>query len=275
MPASPHGALPAGSVVAVTGAGQGIGRGLAQAFAAQGARLVVSDIDAAAAEATAQALRDAGHQAVALRVDVRNADQAADQVATAVRHFGRLDVMLCNAGIMQIKPLMDLDAADWDRMLGVNVVGSFLTLQAAARQMLTQAPAAEGRPCGKIINIASIAGRPGAGAIASVIAHYRASKAAVISLTQSAAFTLAPKLTVNAICPGLVDTDMWRGMDRDYGALQGLAQGETWRQRIAGVPLGRPQTPADVAGLALYLASPAADYMTGQSINIDGGLMMN
>jgi NAD(P)-dependent dehydrogenase (short-subunit alcohol dehydrogenase family) len=279
MPDLPSGALPAGCVVAVTGAGQGIGRGLAQAFAAQGARLVVSDLDGAAAEATAQVLRDAGHEAVALRVDVRSADEAAAQVAAAVRHFGRLDVMLCNAGIMQIKPFMDLDAADWDRMLGVNVVGSFLTLQAAARQMLTQAPMAgrgePGRPCGKIINIASIAGRPGAGAIASVITHYRASKAAVISLTQSAAFTLAPKLTVNAICPGLVDTDMWRGMDRDYGALQGLPPGETWRQRTAGVPLGRPQTPADVAGLALYLASPAADYMTGQSINIDGGLMMN
>ena len=265
----------AGLVVGVTGAGQGIGRGLAQAFAAQGARLVVSDIDGAAAEATAAGLRAAGSEALALRVDVRSADEAAAQVAAAVRQFGRLDVMLCNAGIMQIKPFLELDAADWDRMLGINVTGSFLTLQAAARQMLTQEPLAAGRPRGKVIQIASIAGRPGAGAIASVIAPYRASKAAAISLTQSAAFTLAPHVTVNAICPGLVDTDMWRGMDRDWTALQGLPQGEAWRQRVAGVPMGRPQTPTDVAGLALFLASPAADYMTGQSINIDGGLMMN
>jgi meso-butanediol dehydrogenase/(S,S)-butanediol dehydrogenase/diacetyl reductase len=265
----------AGLVVGITGAGQGIGRGLAQAFAERGARLVVSDINADAADATARELRDAGSDAVALRVDVRNADEAAAQVAAAVQHFGRLDVMLCNAGIMQIKPLMDLEAADWDRMLGINLTGSFLTLQAAARQMLNQAPLADGRPRGKVINIASIAGRPGAGAIAGVIAPYRASKAAVISLTQSAAITLAPQITVNAICPGLVETDMWRGMDRDWASLQGLPQGEVWRQRVAGVPMGRPQNAQDVAGLALYLASPAADYMTGQSINIDGGLMMN
>lgn len=269
------GGLQPGAVVAVTGAGQGIGRGLAEAFASRGARLVVSDIDGAAAEATAQALRDAGAEAMALRVDVRNADDAAAQVDAALQRFGRLDVMVCNAGIMQIKPLLELDAADWERMLGVNVIGSFLTLQAAARRMLTQAPPAVGRPSGKIINVASIAGRPGAGAIAGVIAHYRASKAAVISLTQAAAITLAPKITVNAICPGLVDTDMWRSMDRDWSAMQGLAQGEVWRQRVSGVPMGRPQNPADVAGLALYLASPAGDYMTGQSINIDGGLLMS
>ena len=105
--------------------------------------------------------------------------------------------------------------------------------------------------------------------------HYRASKAAVISLTQSAAITFAPQVTVNAVCPGVVDTAMWAGIDRDLGALQGRANGEVWRQRVAGVPMGRAQTPADVAGLALFLASPAADYMTGQSINIDGGLVMS
>ena len=107
------------------------------------------------------------------------------------------------------------------------------------------------------------------------MAHYRASKAAVISLTQSAAFTLAPQLTGNAICPGVVDTDMWAHIDREWTALQGLPRGEAWRQRVAGVPMGRAQTPADVAGLALFLASPASDYLTGQSINIDGGLVMS
>lgn len=183
--------------------------------------------------------------------------------------------MVCNAGISQIKPLLALDASDWQRMLDVNVTGTFLTLQAAARQMLTQEPLAPGRPRGKIITLASIAGRPGAGPIASVIAPYRASKAAVISLTHSAAFTLAPHITVNAMCPGLVETDMWQQMDRDWTELQGLPQGEAWRQRVSAVPLGRAQTPDDVANLALYLASEAADYMTGQSINIDGGLMMS
>ena len=264
-----------GLVVAVTGAGQGIGLAIATAFAAEGARLVVSDIDEERAQAAADAVRQAGGQAQALRVDVRSAADNAAQVRAAVSAHGRLDVMVCNAGVMQVRPLLELEAADWDTMLGVNVTGVFLSLQAAARQMLVQPALAEGRPRGRIINIASVAGRTGAGPIAAVMPHYRASKAAVISLTQSAAITFAPQVTVNAVCPGVVDTAMWAGIDRDLGALQGRANGEVWRQRVAGVPMGRAQTPADVAGLALFLASPAADYMTGQSINIDGGLVMS
>lgn len=266
---------PVGMVVAITGAGQGIGRGLALAFASQGARVAVSDIDAGRAAATADELRAQGAEAVATAADVTRAEDCAALVAQAVKAFGRLDVMLCNAGIMQLKPLLELSGDDWDRMLAVNVKGTFLTLQAAARQMLAQEPLAAGRPHGKIITMASIAGRSGAGAIAGLIAPYRASKAAVISLTQSAAFNLAPRVTVNAICPGLVETDMWRQMDRDWTALLGVPQGQAWEQRVAAVPMGRPQTPGDVAGLAAFLASPAADYMTGQSINIDGGLMMS
>ena len=260
-------------VVAITGAGQGIGRGLALAFARQGAAVVVSDIDA---QRCADVAAEIGaEQAIAVSADVSQDHACAHLVAQAVQRFGRLDVMVCNAGIMQLKPLLELSGADWDRMLAVNVKGTFLTLQAAARQMLTQEPLAPGRPRGKIITLASIAGRSGAGAIAALIAPYRASKAAVISLTQSAAISLAPHVTVNAICPGLVETDMWRQMDRDWTALQGVPQGQAWQQRVASVPMGRAQTPDDVAGLAAFLASPAADYMTGQSINIDGGLMMS
>ncbi|MDD2846332.1 MAG: glucose 1-dehydrogenase [Rhodoferax sp.] len=269
-------ATPEGLVVAITGAGQGIGRGLALAFARHGARaVVVSDINEPAAQAVADEVRALGCAALAVRADIVNAADCANLVAQAVQAFGRLDVMLCNAGIMQMRPLLELQGEDWDRMLAVNVKGTFQTLQAAARQMLTQPPLAQGRPRGKIIMMASIAGRSGAGPIAALIAPYRASKAAVISLTQSAAITFAPQITVNAICPGLVETDMWKQMDRDWSTLQGLAEGEVWKQRIASVPMGRPQQPDDVANLALYLASPASDYMTGQSINIDGGLMMN
>jgi NAD(P)-dependent dehydrogenase (short-subunit alcohol dehydrogenase family) len=268
-------AVPEGIVVAVTGAGQGIGRGLALAFARSGARVVVSDINASSCAAVCDELRAAGGDAVAVPADITRTDDCAAVVAKAVQAFGRLDLMVCNAGIMQLRPLLELDAEDWDRMLGVNVKGSFLTLQAAARQMLAQPPLAEGRPRGKVLMMASIAGRSGAGPIAGVIAHYRASKAALISLTQSAAFTFAPQITVNAICPGLVETDMWKRMDRDWTALQGVEPGRAWQQRVAAVPMGRAQQPDDVAGLALYLASPAADYLTGQSINIDGGLMMN
>jgi len=259
-----------GLVVAITGSGQGIGRALARRFARNGARVVVSDVDAAACQGAADELATLGVPA-----DITRASDCATLVAKTVLEFGRLDVMICNAGIMQLKPLLELDADDWNRMLGVNVTGSFLTLQAAARQMLTQAPPADGRPRGKIIMMASIAGRPGAGPIAPVIPHYRASKAGVISLTQSAAIAFAPQITVNAICPGLVETDMWQRMDRDWSALQGLPAGKIWEQRIAGVPMGRPQSPDDVADLAGFLASPQSDYVTGQSINIDGGLMMS
>ena len=262
-------------VVAITGAGRGIGRGLALAYAGSGASVLVSDLDAGRACAVADELHTLGVRSVALRADITCSDDCTALVAQAVSHFGRLDVMLCNAGIMQLKPLLQQDADDWNKMLSVNVTGSFLTLQAAARQMLEQPPLAPGRPRGKIITIASIAGRSGAGPIAPLIAPYRASKAALISLTQSAAIAFAPQITVNAICPGLVDTEMWQRMDRDWTALQGLAQGEAWRQRVASVPMGRAQQPDDVAGLALYLTSPAADYMTGQSINLDGGLVMS
>lgn len=265
-----------GLVVAITGAGQGIGRGLALAFAEHGARaVVVSDVNQAAVEAVAQEVRGLGAQALAVCADVTSTADSTRLVAQTVASFGRLDVMVCNAGIVQVKPLLALEADDWDRMLAVNVKGCFLSLQAAAQAMRLQPPLAAGRPRGKILTMASIAGRSGAGPIAALIAPYRASKAAVISLTQSAAITLAPDITVNALCPGLVDTDMWKRMDRDWTALQGVAEGEAWRQRVAAIPMGRPQQPEDVAGLALYLASPAADYMTGQAINIDGGLMMN
>jgi NAD(P)-dependent dehydrogenase (short-subunit alcohol dehydrogenase family) len=268
--------LPSGMVVGITGAGQGIGRSLALNFARHGARaVVVCDINAATALAVAEEVRAEGCAAIGLAMDITLADDCASAVAQAVQAFGRLDVMLCNAGIMQVRPLMELEGDDWDRMMAVNVKGTFLTLQAAARHMLTQTPLAQGRPRGKIITMASIAGRSGAGPIAALIAPYRASKAAVISLTQSAAFTFAPHLTVNSICPGLVETDMWKRMDRDWGALAGLPAGEIWKQRVASIPMGRPQQPDDVANMALFLASPASDYMTGQSLNIDGGLMMN
>lgn len=268
-------ALPPGLVVLITGAGQGIGEGLARTFAAQGARVVLGDVDGERVAAVRDALRAHGYAAESLRADITRADDNCALAARAVQVFGRLDVAICNAGISAVKPLLDLDADDWQRMLGVNVTGTFLTLQAAARAMTAQTPLAPGRPRGKILTLASIAGRPGAGPIASVIAPYRASKAAVLSLTQSAAYTLAPDVTVNALCPGIVATDMWTRMDRDWTAIEGRPTGEAFRARVAAIPMGRAQRPDDVAGLALFLASQASDYMTGQAINIDGGLLMS
>lgn len=261
-----------GTTVAITGSGQGIGLAMATRLAARGAQIVISDIDGDKAEVAAAGIRANGARAIAVQADVTNADAGTDLVAAAVAEYGRLDIMICNAGIIQVKPLLDVTAADWNRTMNVNVTGTLLTLQAAARQMREQDPLAEGRPKGKIINMASIAGRYAAGPMAPIIPHYRASKAAVISLTHSASFTLAPDITVNAICPGLVDNDMWKLIDKQWSEVEGWETGTAWKTRTSAVPLGRPQTMDDVAGLAEFLASPASDYMTGQAINIDGGL---
>lgn len=266
---------PAGLVVAITGAAQGIGLGLARHFAQAGARVVLSDVNAEACAAARDALRAEGHVAEAAAADVTDAAACSAMVEAAVRAYGRLDVMVCNAGVAQVKPFMELQAADWDLHFAVNVKGAFLSLQAAARQMKTQEPLAAGRPRGKVITMASIAARYGAGVMAPYQGPYRASKAAVVSLTQTASYTLAPDITVNALCPGIVATDMWTRMDRDLAQLNNGREGDVFASRVANVPMGRAQTPQDVAGLALFLASPASDYMTGQAINIDGGLVLS
>jgi meso-butanediol dehydrogenase/(S,S)-butanediol dehydrogenase/diacetyl reductase len=276
--AAAHTALtmpPAGLAVAVTGAAQGIGLGLARHFAQAGARVLLSDLHGAACAAARDALRAEGHVVEAVTTDVTDAAACAAMVAAAVDAYGRLDLMVCNAGVAQVKPFMELQAADWDLHFAVNVKGAFLSLQAAARQMKTQEPLAAGRPRGKIITMASIAARYGAGVMAPYQGPYRASKAAVVSLTQTAAYTLSPDITVNALCPGIVATDMWTRMDRDLAQLNNGREGDVFASRVANVPMGRAQTPQDVAGLALFLASPASDYMTGQAINIDGGLVLS
>lgn len=261
------------SVVVITGAAQGIGHSLAQAFARSGSRVVLADIDPTACEMAASGLRSEGGEAIAVTADVTRPADCDAMVQEAVRAFGRLDVMVCNAGVAKIRPFMELEPQDWDLHWAVNVKGAFLSMQAAARQMRKQEALAPGRPRGKLLAMASIAGRYGAGPMAPYQAPYRASKAALISLVQTAAYTLAPDITANALCPGIVATDMWTRMDNDLAGFDGAPEG--FASRVKAVPLGRAQTPEDVAGLALYLASPASDYITGQSINIDGGLVLS
>jgi meso-butanediol dehydrogenase/(S,S)-butanediol dehydrogenase/diacetyl reductase len=188
----------------------------------------------------------------------------------AREHFGRLDVMINNAGVIRVRPLLDLTPEDWDYVNNVNARGLFFAVQAGARRMMQQAPLGEGRPRGKIINVASIAGRSGR----PMFAAYAASKAAAISITQSAALGLAPHITVNAICPGVVDTEMWRQIDREWTQLEQRPVGSAWQDRIRGIPMGRPETPEDLVGMAVFLAGPGSDYITGQCLNVDGGLVM-
>jgi meso-butanediol dehydrogenase / (S,S)-butanediol dehydrogenase / diacetyl reductase len=174
--------------------------------------------------------------------------------------------------VIRVQPLLDVTEAEWDRVLDVNLRAVFFVLQAAVRRMREQAPMAGSALRGKLIQTASIAGYRGGNAL---MTPYSASKAGVISLTRSAAQMLAgEQITSNCVCPGAVETPMWSQIDREWGALQGWGEGEAWKRRIRHIPLGRPETADDVAGVVAFLAGPDSDYMTGQAIKVDGGIVM-
>jgi meso-butanediol dehydrogenase/(S,S)-butanediol dehydrogenase/diacetyl reductase len=253
--------------VLITGAGHGIGAATARRLAADGARVVLADVDAAAVEKLAGEL-----DGVAVQADVTRAADVARMVDEPYRRWGRLDVLFNNAGVIRLQPMLDVTEAEWDRVLSVNLRAVFFVLQAAARRMKDQAPMPGSELRGKLIQTASIAGYRGGN---HLMAPYSASKAGVISLTRSAAQALAgDRITSNCVCPGAVDTAMWEQIDREWGTLRGWGPGEAWKRRIAPIPLGRPETPRDVAGVVAFLAGPDSDYMTGQAIKVDGGLVM-
>jgi meso-butanediol dehydrogenase/(S,S)-butanediol dehydrogenase/diacetyl reductase len=259
-----------GCVALVTGSGRGIGRGIALRYAREGATVVTVDLDEPGVRAVAEEARALGAAVDAFGVDLREPKQSAEMIGRVVERFGRLDIMVNNAGVMRVRPLLELTPEDWDFVNDVNARGLFFALQAGARQMVKQTPMGAGRPRGKIVNVASIAGRIGR----PMFAAYAASKAAAISITQSAAHALAPDVTVNAICPGVVDTEMWRQIDREWTQIEQRPIGAAWQDRIRGIPMGRPETAEDLAGMAVFLASADSDYITGQSYHVDGGLVM-
>jgi len=161
---------------------------------------------------------------------------------------------------------------EWDRVMNVNLRAVFFVLQATAKRMLRQDPMQDSDLRGKLIQTASIASYRGGN---HMMTPYSASKAGVVSLTRSAAQVLAPqRITSNCVCPGAVETPMWEQIDREWGALEGLGQGEAWKRRIRGIPLGRPERAEDVANVVAFLAGPDSDYMTGQALNVDGGIVM-
>src|SRR5215469_5903056 len=260
-------AMLTGRVVLITGAARGIGAACARRLAGEGARLVLADQDGAGAEKLAAELGQA-----AFRTDVTRADDIARMVEEPYRRWGRLDVLFNNAGVIRVQPMLEVTREEWDRVMDVNLRAVFFVLQAVARRMQDQdlIPGSELR--GKLIQTASIASYRGGN---HLMTPYSASKAGVVSLTRSAAQALAPsRITSNCVCPGAVETAMWEQIDREWGALDGLGQGETWKRRIRGIPLGRPERPEDVANVVAFLAGPDSDYMTGQAINVDGGMVM-
>lgn len=259
-----------GRIALVTGGGRGIGAAIALRYAREGAAVAIADLDESNAHAVAEQVRALGVEADAFAVDVREPAQSAAMIGRAVERFGRLDVLVNNAGVIRIGSFLNTTPEDWDYMQSVNARGLFFAVQAGARQMLAQTPLAEGRPKGKIINMASIAGRGGR----LMMPAYAASKATAINITQSAAVEFAPHLTVNAICPGPVATDMWTQIDREWAEIEGRPVGSVWTERIMGIPMNRGETPDDLTGMAVFLASGDADYITGQSYHVDGGLVM-
>lgn len=259
-----------GHIALVTGAGRGIGAAIALRYAREGATVVVADLDEANAHAVAEQVCALGVAADAFILDVREPAQTAAMIGRVANRFGRLDVLVNNAGVIRVRSFLDTTPEDWDFIQSVNARGLFFAVQAGARQMLQQTPLGEGRPCGKIINMASIAGRGGR----AMLGAYAASKATVINITQTAAQEFAPKLTVNSICPGPVDTEMWKQIDQEWSAHEGRPAGSVWQERVRGVPMKRGETPEDLTGMAVFLASADADYITGQSYHVDGGVVM-
>jgi NAD(P)-dependent dehydrogenase (short-subunit alcohol dehydrogenase family) len=252
-----------GKTAIITGGARGIGRAIATRYAAEGARVVVADINAAEAEGVAGEI---GTGAFGLGVNVTQQASIDAMVAAVVERAGRIDILVNNAGVFEMAPILEITRESYAKQFAVNVEGLLFTLQAVARQMVKQGDG------GKIINFASQAGRRGE----ALVAVYCASKAAVISITQSAGLGLIKHgINVNGIAPGVVDTPMWDVVDAQFAKYENLPLGEKKRQVGLAVPYGRMGKVEDMVGAAVFLASADADYVVAQTLNVDGGNWMS
>lgn len=265
-------------VAIVTGGGQGIGEAVAERLSREGAVVVVADVNAEQAAAVAARLDPAGTRAGAVGVDIADIASIDAMVKQVVARHGRIDILVNCAGILQNKPFLEVTQADWDRIIDVNLRGTVFCCQAVARQMIEQIPEEvrqAGRAMsafGKIVNFSSISGRRGR----AMQIHYASSKAGIISITQSIALALAPYgITVNAVSPSVVATPMWEQADREKSRLLGLPPGKAMADYIETIPLKRAGSGADMGGAVAFLCSTDADYITGQTLNVDGGFEMN
>lgn len=245
----------------VTGGATGIGRAIAVALAEQDVRVAIADIDAAAASATAAGI---GRGSVAVQMDVTDRASVEKGFSEILSQFGGCDICIANAGVSTMRPALDLTDRDWNFNFAVNARGIFLTNQVAARHFVA-------RGAGCIVNTASLAAKVGA----PLLAHYSASKFAVLGWTQALARELAPHgIRVNAVCPGFVRTSMQAREVEWEASLRGMTSEEVIADYVRQTPLGRLEEPEDVAGLVVFLCSEAARFMTGQGVNVTGGVYM-
>lgn len=255
-----------GKVAVVTGASRGIGAAIAMRLAADGAAVVLS-ANEAAIETVAGQIREAGGEALTVEADVTAAADVTRLYDAAEAAFGRVDISVQNAGIITIARIEALREDEWDRVMAVNTKGVFLCCQEAIARIRRHGGG------GRLINTASGQARQGF----IFTPHYAASKFGVIGITQSLAKEVAKEgITVNAFCPGIISTDMWAYNDAAWGKLLGdYAPGELMASWVENIPMGRAGTGEDVAGLVSFLAGPDSRYITGQTINVDGGLIMS
>ncbi|MEM9104190.1 MAG: L-iditol 2-dehydrogenase [Pseudomonadota bacterium] len=252
-----------GKTALITGAARGIGFAFANAYAREGARVAIADIDMARATTSATEIGDA---AIAIEMDVTSQESIDRAVLATIDALGQIDILINNAAIFSAAPIIEIERGDYQRVFDINVSGTLFTMQAVARHMIERGGG------GKIINMASQAGRRGE----PLVAVYCATKAAVISLTQSAGLNLIQHgINVNAIAPGVVDGEHWDGVDAFFAKHEGKAPGQKKREVGESVPFGRMGKAEDLTGMAVFLASDEADYVVSQCYNVDGGQWMS
>jgi NAD(P)-dependent dehydrogenase (short-subunit alcohol dehydrogenase family) len=254
-----------GQVAVITGASKGIGAGIAETLAAAGATVVVTGRSADEAREEAGRLAASGHRALGLELDVLNTDSCQEMAHQVLTSFGRLDLLVNNAGISNRMPLVEMADPHWDEMIAVNLTGVERVTRAVVPHMIE-------RRTGSIVSISSIAGRVGK----ENMTHYCATKFGVIGFTRALAYELAPfNIRVNCVCPGIIRTRLWEIELEEIAQARGITVAEAWDATVREIPLGRPQTAVDIGAAVAFLGSGLASNITGQSLNVDGGFVMS
>lgn len=254
-----------GKVAIVTGGASGIGAALVEGFVKEGSNVVIADINLNKAQELAENIGGTGVKVLVVRTDVTKKSDADNVVSATLRQFGKIDVLVNNVGVIRYTKFVDMEEENWDQINDVNAKGVYLVTRAVVPHMIAARH-------GKIVNISSLAGKSGS----TGCTHYCASKFAVIGITQSLAKELAEyDINVNAICPGALRTALWEGIMDARAKLEGLPREKIWNARVEQIPLKRPQTPEDIANVVLFLSSEVSKNITGESINVNGGSLMD